>query len=282
MLRCRGLLKRFGDLVAVDGLDLEILTGETFGLLGPNGAGKSTTILMALGVRAPDAGTVDLAGLGAPTDPAVRAAIGFAPQELALYEELTARENLRFFGRLQGLAGKRLEERVRWALAFAALEDRSRHRVDTFSGGMKRRLNLACAAIHDPQLLLLDEPTVGVDPQSRHALLAAIERLRGEGRAILYATHYMEEAQRLCDRVAILDRGRLLALDAVEALVAAHGGPARLELRDGAGGATTVETDDPLGELLRRREAGPVEDFRLLRPDLERVFLNLTGRELRD
>ncbi|MCA8951816.1 MAG: ABC transporter ATP-binding protein [Planctomycetes bacterium] len=296
MLRCRGLEKRFGNVIAVAGLDLAVEPGETFGLLGPNGAGKSTTIRMALGITRPDAGEVEIVGHGAPTDPAVRRVIGYAPQELALYDELTPVENLRFFGRLQGLTGRRLAERIEWALAFAALEDRRRDRVATFSGGMKRRLNLACAAIHDPELLLLDEPTVGVDPQSRNHLFETVERLAAAGKTIIYTTHYMEEAERLCRRVAIIDRGRVLACDSVAALIGVHGGRSvvETELAGTAGelaaaigsvadGVLRFEADDAGAAVQRLAAAGvSYRALHVRRPDLEAVFLELTGRRLRD
>ncbi|MCR9247964.1 MAG: ABC transporter ATP-binding protein [bacterium] len=297
MLRCRGLEKRFGDLTAVAGLDLDVEPGETFGLLGPNGAGKSTTIGMALGVTTPDAGTVEIADRGSPTDPSVRRGIGFAPQELALYEELTALENLRFFGQLHGLHGRRLGERVDWALEFAALTDRKSDRVDTYSGGMKRRLNLACAALHDPELMLLDEPTVGVDPQSRNHLFETVERLAEAGKTIVYTTHYMEEAERLCRRVAIVDHGRVLACDTVASLIASHGGRSVVEAElsgppTGAArqlgtiledGSLRFEADDASTAVADLAAAGV--EYRALhvrRPDLESVFLELTGRRLRD
>jgi ABC-2 type transport system ATP-binding protein len=198
-----------------------------------------------------------------------------------LYEDLTGDENLSFFGKLQGLTGRKLAERVAWALEFVALSDRRRDFVKTYSGGMKRRLNIAVAVIHDPPLLLLDEPTVGVDPQSRNAIFENILALRKQGRTVVYTTHYMEEAQRLCDRVGIMDHGRLLALDTVERLIAAHGGKSVL-LAERTSGEVRVETDDPLAELLRLQKEGPLLRFRVERPDLERVFLHLTGRELRD
>jgi ABC-2 type transport system ATP-binding protein len=207
--------------------------------------------------------------------------MGVAPQALALYEQLTGEENARFFAKLYGLSGGRLAERVRWALDFVGLWDRRRDRVSTYSGGMKRRLNLAVAVVHDPPMLLLDEPTVGVDPQSRHAIFDNILALRRAGRAIVYTTHYMEEAERLCDRVGIIDHGKLLALDTVDGLVDAIGGKSVLEI-DRGDGATAIETDDPLGELARLQGDRTLKRFRLDRPDLERVFLNLTGKHLRD
>ncbi|MFQ6093058.1 MAG: ABC transporter ATP-binding protein [bacterium] len=247
-------------------MSLEIERGEVFGLLGPNGAGKTTAVNMALGLLRPDAGAVELDVLGPPTRPEVRAKIGVAPQTLAIYEDLSGEENLSFFGKIQGMAGGRLKDRVDWCLEFVDLADRRGDRVKTYSGGMKRRLNLAIALIHDPPLLLLDEPTVGVDPQSRNAIFEKIEALREEGRTIVYTTHYMEEAQRLCRRVGILDRGKLLALDTVEGLIAAYGGKTSSWPRG-------RRAECELRQLLR---------FRVDRPDLEGVFLNLTGRHLRD
>ena len=281
MLSLRNVRKTFGAIVAVDGLTLLIKQGEVFGLLGPNGAGKTTTVNMAVGLLRPDQGTIEIDGVGSPDQPDVRAKIGVATQALALYDDLTGEENLSFFGKLQGLAGRRLAERVAWALEFVALADRRRDRVKTYSGGMKRRLNMAIAVIHDPPLLLLDEPTVGVDPQSRNAIFENILALRQQGRTVVYTTHYMEEAQRLCDRVGIIDHGRLLALDTVDRLIAAHGGRSIL-IADRGDGEMRVETDEPLAELLRLQKEGPLQRFRVERPDLERVFLHLTGRELRD
>ncbi len=246
MIEVRGLEKRFGAVQAVAGLDFTVQPGEAFGLLGPNGAGKTTTILMLVGVLRPDRGVVTIDGQRDPTRAAVRRCLGVAPQGLAIYDELSAEENLRFFGRLHGWSGEALGERVAWGLEFAGLQARRSDRAGTFSGGMKRRLNLACALVHDPKVLICDEPTVGVDPQSRHHILAGIEQLKRNGLTLVYTTHYIEEVQQLCDRVAIVDHGRMLALDTVPRLLAAHGGDA------------------------------------VDRPDLQHVFLRLTGRELRD
>ncbi|MFQ5706124.1 MAG: ABC transporter ATP-binding protein [bacterium] len=281
MIRFRNLSKRFGSNVAVDGLTLEIKTGEVFGLLGPNGAGKTTTVNLAVGLLQPDEGSVELNGSGAPSSPEVRKKIGVAPQALAIYDTLSAEENLRFFGEIQGMARNRLAKRVAWSLDFVGLTERGRDLVKTFSGGMKRRLNLAIALVHDPPLLLLDEPTVGVDPQSRNAIFENIEALQKQGRTIVYTTHYMEEAQRLCDRVGILDHGKLLALDTVEHLIAAHGGKSVVIVEE-AEGEVRMETDDPISELMRLQQKGNWVRFRVDSPDLERVFLNLTGRHLRD
>jgi ABC-2 type transport system ATP-binding protein len=211
----------------------------------------------------------------------VRRRIGVAPQALAVYDQLTGRENVEFFGRLYGLGGRALADRVRWALEFVQLQDRARAFASTYSGGMKRRLNLAAALVHDPELVLLDEPTVGVDPQSRNAIFESIAALRAEGRTIIYTTHYMEEAARLCDRVGIIDHGRLLAVDTVPGLLAAHGGAPTLVV-SGSAGEHRVRTADPLGELNRLAAIGPVGEFRLEQPTLEQVFLHLTGRQLRD
>ena len=281
VLTLDGLHKRYGATVAVDGLSLRVEPGEILGLLGPNGAGKSTTVHLALGLLAPDRGTVTVDGLGPPTDPSVRRHLGLAPQALALYDTLSAEENLAFFGRIHGLAGRALAARVDWALDFAALVDRRRDRAGTFSGGMKRRLNLAAALLHEPRLVLLDEPTAGVDPQSRNAILERILALRQAGLTVVYTTHYMEEAERLCDRVAIVDQGRVLALDTVAGLLRAHGGPPAL-LATVRGEARRIPTADPVAELARLASAGPVEDFRVERATLEDVFLGLTGRRLRD
>jgi ABC-2 type transport system ATP-binding protein len=281
MLRLAGVRKAYGKTLAVDDLTLEVRKGELFGLLGPNGAGKSTTVSLAVGLLEPDQGRVEIEGHGLPTVPEVRRKIGMAPQSLAIYEDLNALENLRFFGAIQGLQGSRLSERVQWALEFVGLTSRARDRVSAYSGGMKRRLNLAAAVLHNPPLLLLDEPTVGVDPQSRNAIFENILALRREGCTILYTTHYMEEAERLCDRVGILDHGRLLALDNVPNLITAHGGVSALVLeRDGT--SERIETDDPVAELARLSREGELPRFRLERPDLQSVFLNLTGRSLRD
>ncbi|MCA9319139.1 MAG: ABC transporter ATP-binding protein, partial [Planctomycetes bacterium] len=207
MIRVESLLKSYGALRAVDGLDFEVRRGETFGLLGPNGAGKSTTISLMVGALEPDDGGVRFEDGSAPSSVAARRKLGVAPQRLALYEDLTASENLRFFGKIYGLTGERLRERVRFGLSFAGLEERADARVKTYSGGMQRRLNLSCAVLHAPEILFLDEPTAGVDPQSRNRLFENIEVLKREGCTLIYTTHYMEEAERLCDRVAIMDAG---------------------------------------------------------------------------
>lgn len=245
----KSVRKSYGSREALRGLDLELHPGEILALLGPNGAGKSTTMGVLAGLVEADSGDVTLFGGLRPSDPAARARVGIAPQDLALYGRLTAEENLRFFAQIAGLRGGTVDARVEDCLRLAGLLDRRADRVEGFSGGMARRLNLACAVAHEPELLLLDEPTVGVDPQSRAHLLASLAALRAEGRAIVYSTHYMEEVERLCDRIAIVDHGVVLATGTLDELVAAHGGEARTIVRG---------------------------------PDLESVFLTLTGRPLRD
>jgi ABC-2 type transport system ATP-binding protein len=244
MLEARNLGKAYGRVMAVNGVSLSLAAGQLLGLLGPNGAGKTTTVSMLAGLVRPDHGQVLVDGhrLDGDADPAKRR-IGLVPQDVALYDELTARDNLRFFGGLYGFRGAVLERAIVSALDRVGLADRARDRVATYSGGMKRRLNLAAGLLHDPDILLLDEPTVGVDPQSRHHIFESIESLAVGGRSMLYTSHSMDEVERLCDRVAILDHGRLLAI----------GTPAELAERAGAPGA-----------------------------DLERTFLQLTGHSLRD
>jgi ABC-2 type transport system ATP-binding protein len=251
---------------------------------------------MLVGALKPDGGTVAIDGDGDPRRPGIRLRMGNAPQALALYNELTAEENLRFFARLYRLRGSRLKDRVTWALDLAGLQDRKQDAVKTFSGGMKRRLNLACALVHDPPIVLLDEPTVGVDPQSRNLIFERIELLKSEGRTIVYTTHYMEEAQRLCDRVAIIDHGKILDLGTVDELINRHGGhavvTAELEASPDAsarlpgkleGLDLRFESGQPLQEIARLSSAGlKFRTLRVDRPDLESVFLNLTGRRLRD
>jgi ABC-2 type transport system ATP-binding protein len=248
-----GLRKAYGTLVAVDGISFDVNAGECFGLLGPNGAGKSTTIHCVVGALRPDAGAVRIDGETDPTRPSVRRKIGIAPQPIALYEDFSAEENLEFFGKLYGMGGDVLKERIEMALEFAGLASRRKDRVSAYSGGMQRRLNLVCGILHDPPVILLDEPTAGVDPQSRNHIFENIEALKRLGRTVVYTTHYMEEAQRLCDRVAIIDRGKILALDTVDGLLRAHGVPRP---------AVPESPRNPVG--------------------LEAVFLRLTGRVLRD
>ena len=307
MIQVTQLHKSYGEHHAVDGINFEIRRGETFGLLGPNGAGKTTTIHLLAGLLQADSGQVVINGFSDPTRQEVRRKLGIAPQALALYEELTAEENVRFLGKLYGLEGSKLKDRVEYSLSLAGLADRRKDLVSQFSGGMKRRLNLAAALVHEPEVLFLDEPTAGVDPQSRNHLFDNIEAFARHGITILYTTHYMEEAERLCDRIAIMDKGKILALDDVDSLIEKHGGVAVIEaeLKDGGqvGDAQRsalakalgndgfileenklrLESKEPLEEVARLAQAGiGLKTLRLERPDLETVFLNLTGRRLRD
>jgi len=277
VLAAERLRKSFGPRVAVEDVGFTVAAGEIVGLLGPNGAGKSTTVGMIAGLLRPDGGQVliDGAPLRGDTDPRKRA-IGLVPQDLALYEELSARENLRFFGALYGLAGAALEETIASGLAFVGLAERAKDKVKTFSGGMKRRLNLAAGLLHDPRVVLLDEPTVGIDPQSRNAIFDNLEALKARGKALVYTTHYMEEAERLCDRIVIVDHGRVIATDTVRGLYARLP-PARRVM---------VELREPLsdGVLAQLRALPAVGSAEAAggRGDLETVFLSLTGRSLRD
>ena len=294
-IRVEKLCKSFGDLTAVDSLNFNIESGETFGLLGPNGAGKTTSINMMIGLLKPTSGSVMIDGQS-PAKPATRNQIGLSPQSLSVYEELNARENLAFFAGLYPLTPTELKKRVDWALNFAGLEDRSKERVSNFSGGMKRRLNLACALIHQPTVVLMDEPTVGVDPQSRNHLFDCIAQLQSEGLTIIYTTHYMQEAERLCDRIAIIDHGKLLALDTVDRLLEKHGGtssvtaefkgplPVDCKLNGEFEERTwRVETDRPMDEIAKATQQGlEFQSLAIAKPDLESVFLSLTGRRLRD
>lgn len=251
MLITSGLGKDYGTLTAVKGLDLTVAKGEIFGLLGPNGAGKTTAISMICGVVTPTRGTARVAGHDIAGQPyAARRALGLVPQDLAIYDDLSARQNLRFFGRVYGLRGSLLSERVAWALDVAGLADRAGEAVKRYSGGMKRRLNLAAGLLHKPPLLVLDEPTVGVDPQSRNYIFETVRALnRDHGMTVIYTSHYMEEVQSLCERVAIMDHGELIALDRVEDLIRAHGrGMIELELEPASGDAGRDPAGDPPGD----------------------------------
>ncbi len=280
MLRLEGLKKRFGAVTAVDGLSLEVAKGEIFGLLGPNGAGKSTTIGLAMGLLKPDEGGVTIQGHGRPADSRARAALGVAPQAEALYEDLTGLENLVFFARLLGVPRPR--SAAEETLDRVGLTARAGDRVKTYSGGMRRRLNLAAAILHRPPVLLLDEPTAGVDPQSRASLLDLVRDLAAGGTAVLYTTHYMEEAERLCHRVGVMDHGRLLDAGTVDQLLARHGRETMVFIDRRGQGERRVATRDPLREVSEALATGDVTGLRVERPDLETVFLSLTGRSLRD
>ncbi len=314
LLEVKNLRKSYGSLVAVDGVRFEIQAGEVFGLLGPNGAGKSTTMLMIAGLVPCDSGSIYLDGKEFdPRNPAMRSQLGVVPQDLAIYPELTATENLHFFGRLYGIKGGILAERTAAALDRVGLTSRADDPAATFSGGMKRRLNFACALLHHPRLLILDEPTVGVDPQSRSHLLQCVRDLNTEGVAVIYASHYMEEVQTICERVAIMDHGKILAMDTLSALLGRMSADLSLRIskppsnvarqlsqlvevqpaqddadevdllvsKDQQGDEKTFETLSKVTNLLT--ETGvKLHAVKTHEPNLERLFLQLTGTRLRD
>ncbi|HVW11871.1 MAG TPA: ABC transporter ATP-binding protein [Bryobacteraceae bacterium] len=310
MLEIRNLRKTYGSTVAVDGISFRIEKGQTLGLLGPNGAGKTTTVSIISGLIGADSGEVLIEGrpLGSDTDP-VKRRIGLVPQDLALYDELSAQSNLEFFGALYELHGAALADATGAAMELVGLTDKFNEKVKNFSGGMKRRLNLAVALLHDPDLLLLDEPTVGVDPQSRNAIFDNLETLKKRGKTLLYTTHYMEEAERLCDRLVVMDHGHVIANDTLHGLykILPASNVLSVELETAAGafplddlrelievqsaefadgalrvGVGNLAADTPrVLEWLNARG----QSFTHLvteRPDLETVFLTLTGRKLRD
>ena len=243
-----GLVKHFDDLTAVDGVSFSIAEGETFGLLGPNGAGKTTSISMVTGLLEPDEGTVSVVGERITTSSTKgKAHIGLVPQELAIYPDLTGAENLTFFGRLYGMGGDNLGLRVDEVLDIVGLSDRRDDLTKKYSGGMKRRLNIGIGLLHKPRLLILDEPTVGVDPQSRNAILESVESLSEEGMAVLYTTHYMEEAERLCDRVAIIDEGKIQAEGTRRELVSMVGEKDKIAIVGSGSLAAAAATVPPAG-----------------------------------
>ena len=311
MLVVEHLVKQYGELTAVDDVSFEAQAGKVFGLLGPNGAGKSTTINCISGLLTPTAGRVAVSGHDVIKDgKAARQALGVVPQELALYEDLPAIENLRYWGKAYGLRGNALEERVATVLEHIGLADRAKDLPKAFSGGMKRRLNFGCGVVHRPQLLLLDEPTVGVDPQSRARLFELVEAERAAGACVLYTTHYMEEAERLCDTLAIIDHGKIIAQGTVAELKAQLGARDALELSgqfpDSAVREALEATGIPDLEILNQSEdsllltlssgsrylpeifaaitgtGGSVSQTSLRSPNLETLFLLLTGKELRE
>jgi ABC-2 type transport system ATP-binding protein len=303
-IEVQNLHKAFGEIRAVDGGSFSVERGEIFSLLGPNGAGKTTTISMLSCLLRPDQGDATVMGHSIRKDPmGVKSVLGVVPQEIALYEDLTARENLNFWGKMYGLRGAALNARVDEVLEVIGLTDRAKDRVGKYSGGMKRRVNIGVALLHKPQVIYMDEPTVGIDPQSRRSILDNVITLKNQGMTVLYTTHYMEEAQRLCDRVAILDHGKMLVLDKVANLIAQHGGTSHIEIglnevpQDQAGlaarlGASELaiegntirfQTTEPAQALATLNQCGV--RYKTLKVDtanLEDVFLNLTGRRLRD
>ena len=316
ILEARNLVKKYGDFTAVKDVNLAIQEGEILVLLGPNGAGKTTIISMVTGLLEPTSGHITVDGLDLQTDTnAVKAKLGLVPQELALYPTLSARDNLDFFGSIYGLGGKHLRERVDAVLEMVELTERADEAIDTYSGGMKRRVNIAAGLLHQPKVLLLDEPTVGVDPQSRNAIFEAVEALNRAGMTVIYTTHYMEEAQRLCHRVAVIDEGQIIALDTPSALIRGLGGGILvLGLEDPESGpglgrvqmvvdrvtelpavkSTTRDNGHLKIETHRFQEAlmailditnqldVRITSMEKWEPNLESVFLHLTGKRLRE
>jgi ABC-2 type transport system ATP-binding protein len=316
ILEARNLVKKYGDFTAVNDVNLAIREGEILGLLGPNGAGKTTIISVITGLLKPTGGQITVDGLDLATDTnAAKAKLGLVPQELALYPTLSARDNLDFFGSIYGLGGKELRERVDAMLEMVQLTERANEAIETYSGGMKRRVNIAAGLLHQPQVLLLDEPTVGVDPQSRNAIFEAVEALNRAGMTLIYTTHYMEEAQRLCNRVAIIDEGQIIALDTPAALIQSLGGGILVlgleDAKPGEGKGHVQAVMDRVGELpavkSTTRDDGHFKvevhrfqealmatlditnelDVRITsmekwEPNLESVFLHLTGKRLRE
>ncbi|QSF44699.1 ABC transporter ATP-binding protein [Paenibacillus tianjinensis] len=303
------VVKRYDQKLTVDHVNFNIQEGEIFGLLGPNGAGKSTTISMICGLLKYDSGDIRIDGLSVKEQPIeVKKRIGLVPQELALYESLTAAENVRFFGKLYGLRGSLLKERTEEALAFTGLSDRAKEKPSTFSGGMKRRLNIACAIMHRPKLIIMDEPTVGIDPQSRNHILDSVKALNKLGSTIIYTSHYMEEVAAICDRVAIMDKGHIIAcgtekelrervaheekivvnaLNITPALINELGKHPRINRVEVVQDTVELYLPSSQSELqdilfIFAKHEGVIVSLHIEEPDLETLFLSLTGRTLRD
>jgi ABC-2 type transport system ATP-binding protein len=308
VIEVQDLRKVYGTVVALDGISFATPAATVYGLLGPNGAGKSTTISVLAGLVAATSGSAQVAGFDVMNEPrAAKDALGFVPQDVVLYDELDARENLEFFGGLYGVRGEALRQRVRELLTMIDLGDNAKRRVETYSGGMKRRLNLACGLVHRPKVLLLDEPTVGIDPQARLHILEMVEDIARQGTTVLYTTHYLHEAEELCDRIAIIDHGRILAEGTLEELRAQVGGRDLVHLRgrfDPVAARALIETlddsetisvkddeivlgvrhgGDAFGRLVRGlASVGEAHEINIRQPSLESLFIKLTGRELRE
>ena len=311
ILEVRNLVKKYGDFIAVKGISFDIKEGEIFSLLGPNGAGKTTTISVLSTLFAPTSGDAVICGHSVKDEPmAVKRAIGVVPQELALYEDLTAHENLVFWGQMYGLTGRALTSRIGEVLEQIGLQDKAKQRIKTYSGGMKRRVNIGVGLLHKPRLLFMDEPTVGIDPQSRRAILDSVKELNRQGMTVLYTTHYMEEAQELSDRVGIIDHGELIALGTQAELTRQVGQTDTLVLHVGENedlqplvdalkrlpgvlqatttdhevSVVTTSAEELLAPVVMQadRLGMKIHSVDISEPNLEAVFLHLTGRALRD
>ncbi len=311
IVEVKNLVKKYGDLTAVNGISFDIRDGEIFSLLGPNGAGKTTTISILSTLFEPTSGEVTIGGHPLSREPmAVRNLIGVVPQELALYDDLTARENMNFWGQMYGLSGKNMKRRVDEVLEQIGLADRAKDRIKTYSGGMKRRVNIGVGLLHKPKLLFMDEPTVGIDPQSRRAILDSVKALNQQGMTILYTTHYMEEAEELSDRVGIIDHGELIAMGTQAELTRQVGendtlvlhidesqngaylaqavrslrGIVKADVTDHTVAVITPQAEEVMAPvILKANELGTkIRSVDIREPNLEAVFLSLTGRALRD
>jgi len=308
LLEVKQLVKRFGELRAVDDVSFEVKPGEIYGLLGPNGAGKTTTISLSCGLLKPDGGSISVAGASFWNNPKqARSQMGVVPQDLALYEELSGRENLEFWGRIAGLSASVSKQRATELLEALTLTERAKEAVKKYSGGMKRRINLGCALMHRPKLILLDEPTVGIDPQARANILEFIRNLVAEGVGILYTTHYLEEAENLCDRIGIIDHGKILAEGTLEELRSRLGDEQLFVIEGNFAGQNTadwpgfdvdfsiIQQRDSQMTVSTKHEMDPAEGLKKLlgipvqlenvtlkRPSLNDTFLRLTGKDLRE
>ncbi|MEH7109832.1 ABC transporter ATP-binding protein [Bacillus sp. JJ1764] len=312
MLTVQNLSKRFGQIEAVKDVSFAVEKGESFGLLGPNGAGKSTTINMITGLFPPSSGAIQVKNIDVVKNPKqAQKLIGVVPQEIALYQEMSARENLKFWGRMYDLSGKELEKNVDEVLEIIGLRERAKDKVDTFSGGMKRRVNIGAAILHRPEMLIMDEPTVGIDPQSRNHILETVKRLNGEGMTIIYTSHYMEEVEYLCERLGIIDHGQLIACGTLKEIRETNGDHSRINVTVDSDAAkidlikTTLaksflekdiqikdhqisvlhkEPNTVLSELIQSvtNTGAKITSMEIVEPNLESVFLHLTGRNLRD
>jgi ABC-2 type transport system ATP-binding protein len=311
VLEVKQLFKRFKDFEAVKNVSFSVQKGESFGLLGPNGAGKTTTIQMITGLFPPSSGSIEIAGIDMVRQPKRgQGLLGIVPQEIALYQTMSARENLSFWGRMYGLSGDHLQKRINDVLEIIGLADRAKEKVETFSGGMKRRVNIGAAILHNPELLIMDEPTVGIDPQSRSHILETVKKLNGEGMTVIYTSHYMEEVEFLCEKIGIMDQGEFIASGTISQLRESIGDRSRIVMN--FSGAvelerikSTLSPDIPekdlvmnqnelaifhkepqkiLSELIQSVTGAGLEivSVEIVEPNLESVFLHLTGRSLRD